>query len=423
MVGCSATGTYRFKTGFYGLTDMPADFPKAIDCTLTGHKNIFCFLDDILIASRGTKEEHLKLVEACLDKLENENLAISLRKCKIVVQNIEWLGYKIDGEGVIPLVSKIESVKAIERPTTHTKLRSFMGAVHHFTKHINNLAAICAPFRDILKKENKYIWTDSHQLAFDNIKQKLCDITLNNHFDKSLPLRIRCDASHAGLGCCLEQYKEYEWQPIAFASRFLNSCVQKYSTNELELLGVVWSCEHFRHYLFGSSFTVQTDHRALLSVLKENRANKTCQSRLTRWLDRLLPFEFIIEHIPGSKMGLVDLMSRSPLLQAPKESSYDRNFIVATITSLHNTIVNQLNKNENICPRLIQRQNATIRDKRSMNYSHAEHHIGSVARSKEHSHRSNKRINHHYSGNLRGKSKECSIKSPNMEQRQHSMHN
>ena len=56
-----------------------------------------------------------------------------------------------------------------------------MVAVHHFTKHIDNLAAICAPFRDILKKENKYVWTDAHQVAFDNIKQKLCDITLNNH--------------------------------------------------------------------------------------------------------------------------------------------------------------------------------------------------------------------------------------------------
>ena len=143
-----------------------------------------------------------------------------------------------------------------------------MGAVHHFIKNIDNLAAIWAPFRDILKKENKYIWTDSHQVAFDKIKQKLCDITLNNHFDKTLPLRIRCDASHAGLGCCLEQYKDYTWQPIAFASRFLNSCEQKYFTNELELLGVVWSCEHFRHYLFGSSFTVTNRPQSVVKCSK-----------------------------------------------------------------------------------------------------------------------------------------------------------
>ena len=45
------TGTYRFKTGFYGLTDMPAEFQKAINFTLAGLTNTFCFLDDILIVS------------------------------------------------------------------------------------------------------------------------------------------------------------------------------------------------------------------------------------------------------------------------------------------------------------------------------------------------------------------------------------
>ena len=41
------TGTYRFQTGFYELTDMPADFQKAMSYTLMGLKNIYCFLDDI----------------------------------------------------------------------------------------------------------------------------------------------------------------------------------------------------------------------------------------------------------------------------------------------------------------------------------------------------------------------------------------
>ena len=66
IVGGRATGTYRFLTGFYGLTDMPAEFQKAIDNTLINLPNTFCFLDDILIASRGTKEEHMALVNACL---------------------------------------------------------------------------------------------------------------------------------------------------------------------------------------------------------------------------------------------------------------------------------------------------------------------------------------------------------------------
>ena len=34
-----STGTYRFKTGFYGLTDMSAGFQKAMDYTLVGLTN------------------------------------------------------------------------------------------------------------------------------------------------------------------------------------------------------------------------------------------------------------------------------------------------------------------------------------------------------------------------------------------------
>ena len=36
IVSGDMTGTYRFKTGFYGLTDMPAESQKAIDHTLIG---------------------------------------------------------------------------------------------------------------------------------------------------------------------------------------------------------------------------------------------------------------------------------------------------------------------------------------------------------------------------------------------------
>ena len=67
LVSGDMTVTYRFKTGFYGLTDMPAEFQKAIDCTLAGLSNTFCFLDDILIVGRDRIEQHLDLVRLCLD--------------------------------------------------------------------------------------------------------------------------------------------------------------------------------------------------------------------------------------------------------------------------------------------------------------------------------------------------------------------
>ena len=58
-----ATGTYRFKTGFYGLTDTPAEFQKAMDYTLVGLSNTYCFRDDIIVVNKGSKKSHLKYVE------------------------------------------------------------------------------------------------------------------------------------------------------------------------------------------------------------------------------------------------------------------------------------------------------------------------------------------------------------------------
>ena len=69
---------------------------------------------------------------------------------------------------------------------------------------------------------------------------------------------------------------------MPYASRFLNTNEQKHSINELELLSVVWSIEHLKYYLYGSRFTLQTDHQALPSALKDNRGNKIYEIRLTR---------------------------------------------------------------------------------------------------------------------------------------------
>ena len=100
-------------------------------------------------------------------------------------------------------------------------------------------------------------------------------------------------------------------------------------------MGVVWSIEYFKNYLYGKEFTVITDHRALLSILKEHRSNKSYNSRLSRWVDRLLPYQFSIEHLPGAKMGLVDYISRNPYQPAKSVSKYDEEFLVATLSSIH----------------------------------------------------------------------------------------
>ena len=176
------------------------------------------------------------------------------------------------------------------------------------------------------------------KLTFMQLKNRVAIATENTHYNPHLETRIKCDASRAGLGATLEQRSPTSWHTVSFASRFLNSNKERYIVNELELLGVVWSVEYFKSYLFGKSFTIITDHRALLSIMKEHRSNKSYNSRLTRWIDRLLPFDFNVEHIPVAKMGLVDYISRQPNQEAKVTNKYDEEFAVATITRICDAI-------------------------------------------------------------------------------------
>ena len=183
------------------------------------------------------------------------------------------------------------------------------------------------------KKNSKLEWNEEHTKSFQQIKKAITEIIESKHFDTNRPSRVRCDASKEGLGACLEQKYNNIWHPIAYASRFLNTNEQKYSINELKLLSVVWSLEHFKYYLYGSRFILQTDHQALLTALKDNRGNKTYQSRLTRWVDRLLPFNFSVEHIAGKNMGFVDYFSRHPTSVAIPIPKDDENFVINLIDS------------------------------------------------------------------------------------------
>ena len=124
-----ATGTYRFLTVFYGLADMPADFQKAMDRTLNHSKNTFCFLDDILIVSKGEAKDHEKLVRNVLQKLDDENLALKISKCEFFQPSVNWLGHNLSAEGTIPKTTKTEAIANLQPPKSLKQLRSFMVAL------------------------------------------------------------------------------------------------------------------------------------------------------------------------------------------------------------------------------------------------------------------------------------------------------
>ena len=175
VLGGNATGTNKLLNGFYGLTDLPATFQKMMDTTLDGLDSTNAFLDNIIIITKGTIEKHEEEIDKTLNRLNEENLAINLHKCEFGLNEIIWLGYKINAEGIKPTKRKTDAIILLENPKTLKQLRSFMGSIRHLIKIIPNLATLSAPNRPLLSSsasKKKLEWNGKHSAAFKNIKKR-----------------------------------------------------------------------------------------------------------------------------------------------------------------------------------------------------------------------------------------------------------
>ena len=187
IVSGEQTGTYRFKTCFYGLTDMPKEFQKAMDNTLKGLSGVFCFLDDILIVSKGSVMDHNILVDKVITRLDEQGFALNLSKCNFSMNQLSRLGYDIDSEGYRPKRSKIDAVLALEPPKLLKQLRSFMGILNHIQQFSPNLQVHSDQLRPSLKASNKskFVWGEDQKSAFQNNLIMNANITKIYHYDKS----------------------------------------------------------------------------------------------------------------------------------------------------------------------------------------------------------------------------------------------
>ncbi|EFA13085.1 Retrovirus-related Pol polyprotein from transposon opus-like Protein [Tribolium castaneum] len=84
-------------------------------------------------------------------------------------------------------------------------------------------------------------------------------------------------------------------KPIAFYSNTLNSAEKNYSTIERELLAIVESTKHFRPYLYGKHFEIETDHKPIVWLFSDPN------SRFVKW--RLRSEEDIEDYTTKYKKG------------------------------------------------------------------------------------------------------------------------
>ena len=179
------------------------------------------------------------------------------------------------------------------------------------SKYIANFATIATPLRELTKTGIIFTWEHKHQAAFDQLKAAITKPPVMAYFDAKKDTVLTVDASPVGLSGILSQRStcEAEGQVVAYASRALSDIERRYSQTEKEALSIVWAVEHFHLYLYGHSFTLETDHKPL-EMIYGSAKSKPC-ARIERWVLRLQPYNFQVQYKPGPT-NQADFLSRHP---------------------------------------------------------------------------------------------------------------
>ena len=214
------------------------------------------------------------------------------------------------GRGQItPEEAKIKAVNDFKRPVRKKDVRAFFGLAGYYWWFIPNFSTTAAPLLDLTKKDgpDRVHWGDEQQEAFDGIKSKLTSDTIlrGPNFDNTFI--IQTDASEVGIGAVLSQVNDNgEEHPVAYFSRKLLLRERWYATVQKECLAVVDGIRHFRVYVTGVAFLVQTYHKCLVYLDRVKDVNGC----LTRWALALQPYQFTIRYRPGTSHNNADGLSR-----------------------------------------------------------------------------------------------------------------
>lgn len=301
-------GLFEFNMMPFGLHNAPATWQRFIDAIIGAdlEPNVFVYLDDIIIVT-PTLDRHLEVLREVLKRLREANLTLNKEKCRFCLPELRYLGYVVDHNGLRVDPEKVAAIINIPIPKSQKAVRQFCGTASWYRRFIKNFASRMHPLTMLLKKKQRFEWTEAAQQAFMDIRSCLVKAPILSCPDFTKEFVISCDASGVGLGAVLSQQGEQGENVIAYASRTLTKGEQKYSATERECLAVIWAVEKFRPYVEGSPFTVITDHYSLLWL----HNLKDPQGRLARWALRLQPYDFKLVHRKGKEHVVPDLLSRA----------------------------------------------------------------------------------------------------------------
>ena len=110
------------------------------------------------------------------------------------------MGHVISGQGISVDPAKVEAVKEWPQPTTASEIRSFLDLAGYYHKFVEKFWGIAALLTQLTWKGTKFVWDESYEKAFQELKCRLTETLILAIPEGSEGYEVYTCASEIGWG-------------------------------------------------------------------------------------------------------------------------------------------------------------------------------------------------------------------------------
>ena len=125
-------GKYEYVKLPMGLCNSPDIFQEKMNELFADLEVAKAYIDDLLIITKGSWQDHLDKLEIVLARLREAGLKVNMGKSFFGQKELEYLGYWITREGIMPLPNMVAAIYEIEPPKTKKQHRRFIGIINFY---------------------------------------------------------------------------------------------------------------------------------------------------------------------------------------------------------------------------------------------------------------------------------------------------
>ena len=149
-------GLYQYNVLSMGLTISSDVFQEALGNLFLDTKFVQVYLDDIIIIGNSSFKEHMGQVEEVLSRLSKMGLQVNPRKSFWARDEVEYLGFIINREGVRPQVKKIQGMLDLKQLSSQKEVRGFIGMANFYRSMWPRRSATLGPLNELTGKSVKF---------------------------------------------------------------------------------------------------------------------------------------------------------------------------------------------------------------------------------------------------------------------------